>query len=161
MNYFIGIPGQLSDGVIRRFLTMPLSHVAEGSGHAGSGYNHGWIDGLSMCRINTLTPDVGEVVSKLVKRLPGFKVNQVMLNRLDAGTKLDKHRDGHSICYRFHLPIVTNGGVLWWDEITNREHHFFEGYWYGPVPYSGVLHSMVNRGREARYHLVVDLEPPL
>lgn len=137
-------------------LTVPLKRVRDGSGHScGDGTKDGWINGLSMTRLSRRSPYAA--VNRAVDFIAdGRDVFQVMVNRLDARSKLDRHRDSESVYERFHLPVVTNAGVVWWDEF-NGEVFMRRGFVYGPVPYSGVLHSMVNDGFVARVHLVVDL----
>lgn len=144
---------------------MPLNPVPDGSGHAGTDYMPGWINGLSMARLENTAkyyPHIDQAVSVLCDHLP-YSVFQIMVNKLEPSHTLERHRDGLSYNYRFHLPIITNELCEWWDEIHGQWYHFREGIWHGPVPYAGILHSMANRATHqeaSRYHLIVDLIPP-
>lgn len=155
----------ITDGLKDEIQAVPVKPIVAGSGHGGTGYKKGWIDGMKNARINPSEVGgyIGHAIDYLLNRANGYvkyDVSQIMVNLLEPNCRLDAHRDGHCIDYRFHLPIITNPNVFWWDEITSQNLNFEEGYWYGPVPYSGVLHSMRNEGLESRYHLVVDLTPP-
>lgn len=78
----------------------------------------------------------------------------VMVNRLKAGVEVPVHTDAEN-GVRWHLPIVTNPGAMWWDEISGQT-HMEAGFWWGPVPYT-IPHKVLNRGATDRIHLVVDI----
>lgn len=80
---------------------------------------------------------------------------QVMVNHLNPDCIIGPHKDGPPANLRFHLPVITNPRVEWWDEI-NGTSSMVAGVWYGPVNYSGVLHSMSNRGSTVRTHIIAD-----
>lgn len=83
----------------------------------------------------------------------------VMVNKIPAGITAPVHTDtvlGDPI--RWHLPLLTNEGCFWWDEINNLL-QMKPGVWYGPVPYKS-RHTVGNFGTTERIHLVVDLEGP-
>lgn len=137
--------------------------VGPGAGHPGEGYDKGWISGgIEVAR----APDwyvyspLQEAVHELQRRLAGWEVAQVLINRMAPHTILEPHRDSATGHYRFHLPVTTQQGVMWWDEIQDRAWHFAPHAWYGPVPYAGVLHSMSNGSDQPRIHVVVDMAAP-
>lgn len=153
------------DRLIKEIETVPLEDIPDGSGAArGEGTREGWITGLHMARLcgpgydDNLKhyPAIYEAICELAE-WQGNALIQVMVNRLDAGRKLDKHRDGLPDNYRYHLPVITHPDVEWWDERFGKRHMTL-GVWYGPVPYCGILHSMTNDSDVDRYHLVVDFE---
>lgn len=137
---------------------MSLSNIPNGSGayHGGDGYNEGWIHGFANARPRLLDyPHIRAAIFSLQRRT-GSTLHQVMVNKLEPGGMLQPHRDAPPEFDRYHLPIVTNSDAWWWDEYTGK-FHMREGFWYGPVPYCGVLHSVENNGETERVHVVVDL----
>ena len=97
----------------------------------------------------------------------GQKVLKIHVHKVAPGANVPKHRDwvqatqalGVSPCLeRWHLPIKTNPQCTWWDEKLG-EKHFPVGVWSGPVPY-WTLHTIYNRGKEERIHIIVDLDSP-
>jgi len=80
------------------------------------------------------------------------------LGALPPGATLDWHIDGgwhHPICYRYHIPIITNDGCkeMW----SNDEVHMAVGYLY---EFNNIeLHSATNQGTDYRSHLIFDLIP--
>lgn len=152
------------DALISEVESLEYVKIPDGSGHATDGGKAGWINGCSQFRLcgpgreDVLDqyPALYAAVCELAE-LDGNLLVQAMVNKLDAGHKLDKHRDGMPDNYRYHLPIVTHPDVLWWDEKFG-ERHMTLGVWYGPVPYCGVLHSVTNSSDFDRYHLMVDFE---
>lgn len=101
-----------------------------------------------------------------IKELRDRDVLHIMVNRLLPGVDVPVHRDfllptplqnrKHPTIERWHLPVVTNDGCLWWDEFTGNV-HFPLGMWTGPVPY-WTRHKVCNNGQTERIHLVVDLD---
>lgn len=89
-----------------------------------------------------------------IEALSGGAAQAVMINRLDPGITVAKHKDQYTGWRRYHLPLVTNVEAWWWDE-TNGTVFMDYGYWWGPVPYNE-LHQVSNGGNTARIHLVVD-----
>lgn len=161
---------------IRKQLTMNarLSRVADGSGHPGDDFRAGWIQGLSNTRLflrrpGTSTPDGVQIdflanfpaiemaIEELRAEMGHRILTQVMVNSLEAGGKLSAHRDGLPDDARYHLPVNTNPGAVWWDEFHGTM-HMREGHWHGPVPYCGVLHAVANNGTESRLHIVADFQ---
>lgn len=140
-----------------------LTRIKDGSGSSHFDGPENWILGLSMARIQVTDRERYRYtrweLDTLQNRFYGQygSIVQIMVNQLDAGGKLWPHKDGLPNRARFHLPVITNDDVFWWDEI-NGGLHMQKGKWYGPVPYCGILHSVTNAGREARIHLVVDFE---
>lgn len=141
-----------------------------GAGHSGSGYDGEWISGdVAIMRFKhwQLLPALREATLALNVHLPQWKPIQVMANIMGPGSKLQAHRDGAMkipdgfvAIYRFHLPVFTNPMVKWWDELVMHQWNMPMGWWYGPLPFMGVLHSMENRGDTARLHLIVDMAAP-
>lgn len=136
--------------------------IPDGSGHETHGGVKGWINGCSQFRLcGPGRPDVLDQYPALyaavceIAEFNGNALVQAMVNRLEAGAKLDRHRDGLPDNYRYHLPIITHPDVEWWDERFGARHMTL-GVWYGPVPYCGILHSVTNRSDIDRYHLMVD-----
>lgn len=153
------------DRLIKEVESINLEHIPDGSGAArGEDAREGWISGLHMTRLfgdgyDDLLghyPAIYEAICELAE-LQDSRLVQVMVNRLDAGKRLDKHRDGLPDNYRYHLPVITHPDVEWWDERFGRRHMTL-GVWYGPVPYCGILHYMVNDSDVHRYHLIADFE---
>lgn len=156
---------QIDDGLRNEIQSVPLTPIPKGSGHAGVDYKRGWIGDLhnthfSIDKLESGLPYIFKAIGTLHSWLEGWTVDNVMLNRLGPRSSLDKHRDSDTGAYRFHLPVITNREVYWWDEIVRQSTHFMAGYWHGPVPYANVLHSMRNNSNSARYHIVVDMKPP-
>lgn len=144
----------------------PVARIKDGSGHPGNDHRGGWITGMSNMRIfwstkHTLIdrfseyPHVELAVKELSAHSGHHHISQAMVNVLDPGGKLAAHRDGLPDHYRYHLPVQTNEQASWWDEHGGTV-HMDQGFWYGPVPYCGVLHAATNHGILARVHLVVD-----
>lgn len=164
MNPYELVTCNITDELASEIQSVPLKPIRDGSGHAGTGYKPGWINGLMTARLDTVKlkeyPHIAEAISLLEEYLPDYDLFKIMLNRLGAKCELAQHRDGLSYNYRFHLPVITNPFATWWDELQHQWIHLRSGVWHGPIPYSGVMHQMVNLGDVARYHLVVDLTPP-
>lgn len=129
-----------------------------------------WIRGLYITRLYMenhfdyldafpyLSAAIGDLIGQVNGGLDSnVQLRQVIVNKITAGNSLGVHADGPPQDLRFHLPIVTAPGCYWWDEVTNRFTHMTAGNWWGPVPYSGVKHSMVNDSSQERIHVVVDL----
>lgn len=138
-------------------LAIPLVRIRDDSGHPHHGGPSGWIHGLSNSRIRLgeTYPKLTEAVEDLQIELGLGDVVQVMVNKLGAGALLAPHRDGYPSHNRFHLPIITNDFAYWWDELHGTV-HMRAGFWYGPVPYCGILHSAGNPATSDRLHVVVD-----
>lgn len=146
----------------------PLKPIKDGSGHyTGPGSHPKWIYGIAMTRLyGPGRPDrlihypyLDSALHTIAHAAPiNGSLVQVMVNRLESQHRLKPHRDGPPKHYRYHLPIVTNDECVWWDEI-NGTMHMQRGFWYGPVPYSGILHSFVNYGDRPRTHVIADFEP--
>lgn len=153
----------ISSELREEVVAVPLEPVS--GGHSGTGYQGNWINGLHQARIREndypYVPHIMQAVDRLaVDKLDhNWRIQQIMVNRLDGGHTLNRHRDAPNGAYRFHLPIITNSNCLWWDEFNGYD-HMAVGYWYGPVPFAGVMHFMENGGSTFRYHLVLDLLPP-
>lgn len=159
----IPLSGTTTDRVLSDIRRVSVKRVPDGSGVGG------WINGLSNTLLFLRHPKKHVVVIDKRDEFPGIResllalefgtghhqLTQVMLNVLHANGSLAPHRDGLPDDFRYHLPVVTNPHVKWWDEI-NGERHMQPGYWHGPVSYCGVLHSVVNNGSESRIHIVAD-----
>lgn len=136
--------------------SVPLTPIVDGAGSAHLGDTEGWISGLAMARVNLADmPYLATAVTQLRSRVDLGDVVQVMVNKLRAGGKLDRHRDGFPDHDRFHLPIITHRDVYWWDE-RGGSRHMQPEWWYGPVPYCGILHSVGNPSPIDRIHVVID-----
>lgn len=109
-----------------------------------------------MARVDTTeVPVLARAIMGLSWNGPYGAIQQIMVNNLDPGSVLEPHKDGEPNHTRFHLPVLTHPDVYWWDEINGR-FHMEAGYWYGPVPYCGIMHSAGNPSPENRLHVVVD-----
>lgn len=149
---------------------IPLYPLEDGSGapHRAASES-GWIYGMSNTRlyrtgqnpINALEafPRLRHALLILHTHNLGQKRNgelrQVMINRMEPGGRVEPHRDEGPDYYRYHLPILTDPLVTWWDEIEGSR-HMECGSWYGPVPYRGVLHSVANESSVGRVHVIAD-----
>lgn len=140
-------------------LAVPLVRIQDGSGHGHFGSEAGWIQGLSntRVRIGDTYPLISRVVENIQDREQLSDVVQIMVNKLEPGAALSPHRDGRPDNHRYHLPVLTNTDAYWWDELEGRR-NMIVGWWYGPVPYCGILHSAANPGSTDRIHLVVDFK---
>lgn len=155
--------------------TVQLERVLDGSGQAGRGHNAGWVNRFSNTRLflrdqnkrtNAILIDDLDLFPALENAIECLRwdtghelVTSVMLNELHAGGRLSPHRDGLPDDDRYHLALHTNPHALWWDEI-NGYRYMPAGEWTGPVPYCGVLHSVINNGNTKRVHVVVDFAKP-
>lgn len=139
---------------------LPLERVPDESGAArGNDTRKGWIHGLSMVRVPIAHLGAHSGIALAVSHLLHVvqrPVQQLMVNRLDAHSSLEKHRDGASDLERWHLPVFTHPKVRWWDE-TGNDLHLCESYWWGPLPFANVLHSMTNDSPIERLHIIADL----
>lgn len=158
-----------------------LDRLPIGAGTArGPGTAEGWISGLANTRIvdperNELIrfPALAAEIGQLMKFRRADGIEQVMVNRLDPGGNLAIHRDGRPYeppPERWHLPVITNRRVLYWQEgdgmdaeidgngspVFGNRVHMAGGSWWGPIEYWR-LHRMANDGESSRLHLVVDL----
>jgi hypothetical protein len=142
---------------------IPLVRMQDGSGSSHMGGPEGWIHGLSMSRVGLRGhPVIDRAILALRQYESRYheglgKIVQVMVNKLEPGALLDRHRDGEPDNARYHLPVWTHPDVYWWDEY-NGHFHMEEGKWYGPMPYCGVLHSVGNPSPVERVHVIVDFE---
>lgn len=135
-----------------------LATIPDGAGSSHFGGPEGWIHGLSTAHIDTHScPEVWEAICELQAELNLGDVEQVLLNCLQAGAEFGRHRDGLPDNARFHLPIQTTDSAWWWDEL-NGTVHMRQGYWYGPMPYCGILHAVGNPSENDRIHLIVDFK---
>jgi len=138
---------------------VPLRHIRDGSGSSHFNGPEGWIKGLSLTRIQLgeTYPLAKRAIEDLQERTSLGKLTQIMVNNLEPGGQLSPHRDGPPNYHRWHLPIVTHELAYWWDELEGRR-HMVKGWWYGPVPYCGILHMAGNPSPVNRLHLVADFE---
>lgn len=146
-------------GLAAELQSVPLVRIQDDSGHPHFGGPSGWIHGLSNTRIRLgdSYPLTTEAIEDIQLREDLGDVVQVMVNKLGPGALLAPHRDGRPDNHRYHLPIVSNPDAYWWDELGGKQ-NMLVGWWYGPVPYCGILHSAGNPGSTDRLHLVVDFE---
>jgi aspartyl/asparaginyl beta-hydroxylase len=91
-----------------------------------------------------------------IEGLVGGTATHIMLNRLRPGDSVLPHVDQMDTGERWHLPVVTNRGAIWWDEIEQIDLNMQAGFWWGPVPYKR-SHAVRNDGESERIHLVVDV----
>lgn len=140
---------------------IPLERIPDGSGSSHLDGPEGWIKGLSMTRLSMssrlLYPMVWSAIDSLIEEFEPKRLVQIMVNKLDSGGELSPHRDGLPSHARFHLPVLTHPDVYWWDELEGKQ-HMQTGYWYGPVPYCGIMHSAGNPSPIDRLHIVIDLQ---
>lgn len=142
----------------REVRSIALQRIPDGSGSSHFGGPEGWIHGLHNARLELVRyPWVSLAIAYLRNNLDVGDVEQVMVNRLEAGKEFGKHRDGLPDNARFHLPVETTNEAWWWDEL-NGTVHMKQGYWYGPMPYCGILHAVGNPAETDRIHLVVDFK---
>lgn len=85
-----------------------------------------------------------------------FQKTAVRLLRLAVGAKIKPHKD-HCLgyedgCFRIHIPVITNPEVEF--ILDNKKLFMKEGEcWYIDANFT---HSVANRGKEDRIHLVID-----
>lgn len=145
--------------VIRKQVdSLLLARIPDGAGSSHFGGPEGWINGLSTAKVGFGDcSDVWDAVEQLRDALGMGPVAQVLVNRLAAGNEFGRHRDGLPDNARFHLPVITNDKAWWWDEL-NGTVRMKAGYWYGPMPYCGILHAVGNPGEQDRIHLIADFK---
>jgi len=109
-------------------------------------------------------PKLMEAVNE-IESIRGLIALYLMVNWMEPGIIADWHQDwlkpsplqGKNPCLeRWHLPVITNIGSLYFDkigEVINMK----QGIWYGPVKY-WEKHKVVNWGIMGRIHIVVDLD---
>lgn len=143
----------------RELVCIPLVRMQDGSGSSHFNGPVGWIRGLSLTRIREgeTYPFATQAILELQERESLGQIVQIMVNNLAPGAELSTHRDGLPNNARYHLPIITHELVYWWDEIEGRR-HMMKGWWYGPVPYCGILHSAGNPSPVNRLHLIADFK---
>ena len=152
------------DRIYEEIRNITLQPIPDGSGSAhGDRGTEGWITGLEMARLHgpgamyaADYPHLRLAIEELLTGIGRQSIHQIMVNRLAPHSALDKHSDAAPLYSRWHLPIVTNPDVEYWDEL-NAEMHMRPGIWYGPIPYTN-MHSVHNRSKFSRVHVVVDLE---
>jgi hypothetical protein len=158
------IPSASNMGAVARELaTAPFESIANGSGDGGYDFAPGWVNGIRNCRLlGKGWPDISKqfpltmaAIDELRTMIGRHNITQIMVNELAARHTLTPHRDGPPDDYRYHLPVVTVEGAVWWDEYSGAV-HMKQGIWHGPVPYCGVLHSFANDTDINRLHVVVD-----
>src|SRR5271166_5556184 len=130
----------------------------------------GDIDGASSTRLG---PGVAPRPTTILTEMPNVRsaiesfqtvVWRVRLMRLKAGSAISEHRDfayfgGQRWSFergriRVHIPIVTDGGVMW--KLNGQNIAMAPGEaWYVNVC---LPHSVENRGNLDRIHLVLELE---
>jgi hypothetical protein len=168
------VKGAKLEAILREVESLALEQLPIGAGHSGTDHPCGWIEGLANVRLvqsvpsgeafNRLIefPAMASAIGELMKMRSKSGVFQVMINRLDPGGSLAKHRDGMPIepaPERWHLPIISNPLVEYWEEALDGPIHLSIGSWWGPISYWD-LHSMVNLGEFPRVHIIVDLYDP-
>ena len=105
--------------------------------------------------INTKLLDKCRYFSKILNDLECPK-EAVRLLKLDPGSEIKMHTD-HQLGYengsfRLHIPIQTNKGVCFL--VNNQRLNMESGTcWYANF---NLPHSVVNHGRQARIHLIID-----
>lgn len=99
-----------------------------------------------------LLPDVQLAVDE-VERITGLVAKHVMVNCMPPGTDSGWHVDPGPRFERWHLAIRTNEQALLF---APGALHLPLGHWHGPIKY-WEEHRVVNRGKEPRVHLIVDL----
>lgn len=170
----IPLAGVTLDQLIEEFRTVgepELRQVEEGAGRArGDDVEPGWIHGLrnywpvtperwELERFPMLSVAIMNLSIERAGRLGGSarRVEGVILNELAPGSELDPHRDGPPHHERWHLPLITNPAVEYWEEKLDAPVHMDLGFWHGPIDHSS-RHWMRNKGNEHRVHVIVDLE---
>lgn len=113
-------------------------------------------------------PEIHRAVIEIGK-IRGQEPLNVMINKLRPLVKVPIHRDWikptryqklKPTVERWHLPLLTNIGAIFWHERGCLDgYHFPLGEWMGPIPY-WLKHCVYNSGTSDRIHLVVDLDTP-
>lgn len=102
----------------------------------------------------------GELMTiiEILKEHYNFKQYAAFLARLDPESEIGEHVDSGNFltkCHRIHIPLKTNPDVAYC--IDNIEYHWPSGKIY---EFDNTrLHSVKNRSKEQRIHLVVNLYP--
>lgn len=105
-------------------------------------------------------PEHYKAAEWIMSTVQGIKLGRIMIVHLEPNGKINMHIDPgayfekHS---RYHIPLITNPLVQFFDSSNNREHM--------PVKTLCRLnnlsnHGLVNESNEARIHLIVDVETP-
>lgn len=108
------------------------------------------------------------VIEEIAFLRGGQRPLNLMINKLAPGVHVPPHRDWlrptqyqaeSPTVERWHLPIQTAPGALFWHE-GHKTEYFEPGVWVGPIPY-WLMHSVVNDSPIERIHIVVDLDTPV
>lgn len=110
-------------------------------------------------------PEIKKAAEELAKERKQT-ILRIMVHRVEPNAEVPKHRDfvpataqGSQPCLeRWHLPLQTSDQCTWWDEEAG-EKKMPVGVWSGPVPY-WLNHTIYNKGKEKRVHVIVDLDSP-
>jgi hypothetical protein len=102
----------------------------------------------------TLLPVLSSVAS--VYGYQKLEYPKVMIARLLAGHKIDRHTDegpANHWTHKIHIPIITNPQVRF--QIDDKEYHLASGKAYEVN--NLVSHAVINEGIEDRVHLIFEI----
>lgn len=106
-----------------------------------------------------LYPEVNELVNWIYTHVDGTKLGRIMLVKLMPGGVIGEHIDPGQYFlehYRFHVPIITDPAVIFFNADKNNPMHMPEGY-LSQLD-NRRLHSAENRSNVERIHLIVDID---
>ncbi len=110
---------------------------------------------------NLLGPTALPLMQRILTRhyRPGGTIIRAMAARLAPGGVIKSHRDSHPsfhVGHRIHVPITTNPRVRFM--IDGRPYKLEAGKAYEIN--NQRVHSVMNKGEEARIHFIFDYVPP-
>jgi hypothetical protein len=106
-------------------------------------------------------PAVVELANWMYQRVGGIKMGRIMIVNLLPNGDVPPHIDPldyfemHS---RYHVPVITNEQVVFYDGISNVQEHMPPGVLSRLN--NRVKHAVTNRGTESRIHIIVDIATP-
>jgi hypothetical protein len=106
-------------------------------------------------------PKVVELAKWMYQRVGGIKLGRIMIVNLLPNGDVSPHIDPldyfemHS---RYHVPVITNERVVFYDGISNVQEHMPSGVLSRLN--NRVVHAVANRGTESRIHIIVDIATP-
>ena len=106
-------------------------------------------------------PNAYNLAQWIYYEVGGIKMGRIMIVNLLPGGKVAPHIDPldyFEIHSRFHVPVITNDGVVFFPDPNSEKEHMPVGYLSRLN--NRVIHSVENRSNEFRVHLIADIATP-
>ncbi len=113
-------------------------------------------------RARPLFPVLNKVVDWTLKQIEGTQTGRIMLVRMSPGGHVPSHVDPGTYFrsyYRFHVPVITNPGVVFSGPEGTVPMHMPQGYLCQLLNCN--LHGVENSSDQPRIHLIADLASDL